>query len=66
MSWLAPRKDADGNPQLGGDGNQLYTDKRYQIFSLRLRVGAIEFYHLLDDDTKMITKAFGMHLRNNI
>ena len=52
QSWLAPRKDADGNPELDGDGNQLYTDKRHQIFPLRLRAGAIEFYHSLDDETK--------------
>ena len=52
QSWLAPRKDADGNPELDGDGNQLYTDKRHPIFPLRLRAGAIEFYHLLDDKTK--------------
>ena len=53
QSWVAPPcKDADGNPQLDGDGNQLYTDKRHQIFPLRLRAGAIEFYHSLDDETK--------------
>ena len=50
-SWLAPRKDADGNIQLDGDGNQLYTNKRHQIFPLRLRAAAIEFYHSLDDET---------------
>ena len=52
QSWCAPRKDADGNPELDGDGNQLYTDKRHQIFPLRLRAGAIEFYHSLGDETK--------------
>ena len=52
QSWLAPRKDADCNPQLDGDDNQLYIDKRHQIFPLRLTAGAIEFYHSLDDKTK--------------
>ena len=38
------------------DGNQLYTDKRHQIFTLRLRTGAIEFYDSLDEDTKNCSK----------
>ena len=64
--WLAPCKDADGNPELNGDGNQLHTNKSHQISLLRLRAGAIEFYHSLDDDTKNIKKAFGFLLRNKI
>ena len=62
QSFLAPRKDADGNPELDGDDNQLYSDKRRQSFPLRLRAGAIEFYLLLNYDNrnnyKNLRKAF--------
>ena len=37
---------------MDGDGNQQNTDKRHQIFPLRLRAGAIEFYHSLEDGTQ--------------
>ena len=58
QSWLSTRKDADGNTELDGDGNQLYTDKKHQIVPLRLRTCAIEFYHRLGDETKNDYKSF--------
>ena len=49
QNWLKPVIDATtGNPVLDGDGNPTYTDKRHQIFPLRLRGSAIEFYQSLD------------------
>ena len=51
--WLKPVIDATtGNPVLDGSGNPTYTDKRHQIFPLRLRGSAIEFYQSLDNATK--------------
>ena len=32
QSCLAPRKDADGNSELDGDDNQLYSNKRRPVF----------------------------------
>ena len=59
---MAPRTDADGNPQLDGDDNQLSTDKKLRIFPISLRAGAIKFFHSLDDvtenDYKSLRNAF--------
>ena len=53
QNWLKPVVDATtGNPVLDGSGNPTYTDKRHQIFPLRLRGSAIEFYQSLDNATK--------------
>ena len=35
----------DGNPEVDGDGNPLYTINRHQIVLVKLRAGAMEYYH---------------------
>ena len=52
QKWLAPVLNAEGVHQTNNAGVHLYTDTRHQIFPLRLRAGAIEFYHSLEDDIK--------------
>ena len=53
QQWLKPIVDATtGNPVTDAAGNPTYTDKRHQIFPLRLRGSAIEFYQSLETATK--------------
>ena len=52
QNWLKPILNDQGNQRKDGQGRDLYTDKRHQIFPLRLRGNAIEFYHSLSDQTK--------------
>ena len=35
--WMAPRKDADCSPELNGDINQLYIEKKTSDFSTYLK-----------------------------
>ena len=52
QSWVKPILDDQGNQRKDAQGRDLFTDKRHQIFPLRLRGSAIEFYHSLSDQTK--------------
>ena len=51
--WCKKAYESDGTtPRTDASGNQIYIDKRHQVFPLRLRGSAIEFYQSLDAATK--------------
>ena len=53
QNWCKKAYESDGTtPRTDASGNQIYIDKRHQVFPLRLRGSAIEFYQSLDDATK--------------
>ena len=52
QSWLKPILNSQGQPTQDANGNTRCTDKRHQIFPLRLRSGVIEVYHSLSDEVK--------------
>lgn len=62
QNWLAKAKNTDGTDRVDGSGNPIYIDQRHQIFPLRLRGSAIEFFRSLDPavqgDYKQLRKEF--------
>ena len=52
QNWLKKALNTDGTDRVDASGNPIYIDKRHQVFPLRLKGSAIEFYQSLDAATK--------------